>query len=107
MKGYMTTIKLFITKHWPILLLLLLQIITHSVWFFNFQYLTYGDSGVYVPSTQLELIKNSTQIYTTIGMGGVDLGVTTKPISLLHGIFAQLGLFYPISLKLIYFVPIL
>lgn len=96
----------FLKKNFVLIILLFLNLITHYVWVFNFDYLTFGDSRVYVPETQLELIKNSSQIYNSnANLGTVELSGGTKLIEFIHGISAYFGLNYNISFRLIYLYP--
>jgi len=75
----------FIKKNLVLISLLFLNIVTHTVWVFNLDYLTYGDARVYLPKTQNELLLNSTQIYNSnSNLGVVELSGGTKLIELIH-----------------------
>ncbi len=93
-------------RYWVLIALLALNIFTHKVWIFNTDFLTYGDARVYVQDTQLQLANDSTQIYSASNtLGNIELSGGTKLIELVHGLLAKVGVFYPISFRIIYLYP--
>ena len=77
-----------------LLIFIILNVLIHYVWFFDFSYLTSGDVGIYLPETQKELVINSTQIYNNNSFCDIDLGASSKLITLLHGVLSKIGINY-------------
>ena len=99
-------IKTFIKKYYLLIILLIINIIVHWCWVSNLQYITYGDSGIYLPETQKELVKNSVQIYeSNLNFGLLSLNAGYKVIEFFQGILAQLGIFYNISFRILFLWP--
>lgn len=96
-------IKAFIKNHYVLIILILIHVVTHYTWVFNFDYLTYGDARVYPPQMQPSLIANSGHIYATgLDLGSFELSGGANVIRLVHGVLASLGFFYNISFRVIY-----
>jgi hypothetical protein len=99
-------IKSFIKRYYLLILLVTINIIVHWVWFSNLHYLTSGDSSLYLPETQKELARNSVQIYdASTNFGQLSLNAGYNVIEFFQGVFAQLGIFYNISFRILYLWP--
>jgi len=97
----------FLKDNWSIVLFLLINLYSHKEWVLNNNYLTNGDSGIYLYSKSNELISDSFSVFDTKGLGSFDITMSSKPLVLLHGLLYQIGLDYNNSFKLIYAFPII
>jgi hypothetical protein len=86
-----------------LILLLFLSTIFHHQWFFDFSPLTHGDWWFYFTETQKEFF-DLPQLWTTGGLGGVNLGSSMYPILAIWGSLSQV-LSFQLLERLIYFWP--
>lgn len=85
----------------PVLLLALITVIVHHVWFFNLSPITYGDWTI----DHIEKVKEHLSLPTIWkgenNLGGVDLGIFFWPLQLLIGLLANFN-FAPAFLERIF-----
>ncbi len=107
LNNFFRTIYDLVVKHRVFIVVLAISIGVHWLWVFNLEYITYGDARVYVPETQRELLQNAFYIYNnSTNLGSIEISGGTKLIELVHGAFANLGMYYPVSFHFIYLYPI-
>ncbi len=84
-------------------ILLLISIFLHHVWFFSSSILTSGDWGFYYQETMRSFLQFPS-IWTPVGLGSVDLGLTWYPIGILWGLLGYLC-DYGCAERIIYIYP--
>lgn len=90
----------------PILILVIISILVHHVWFFNLSPITWGDWSV----DSLEKIKEYVSLpriwFADSGLGGLNFGISFWPFIFIAGILAKLNLNIYLVERLVFLWPI-
>lgn len=87
----------------PLLILLLIALVTHWRWFFNYSILTYGDWGFFFTEKMKEFL-SFPFLWSRLGFGAVDFGLSMYPAYLLYGFLSKFTDF-AVSERIVYLFP--
>lgn len=93
-------------NNWAAYVLLVMSILIHHVWMFRTDYITHGDTSVWILETQKELIVNSLSAYTTnVSLGTLSLSGGFNSIMVVYGFLAEMGIDYNLALRIMILWP--
>src|SRR3989338_9639367 len=82
-----------LTPHFlPVVLIILISVFVHHVWFFNFSPITYGDWTIDYIEKVKEFLSLPTVWRGENNLGGVDIGIFFWPLQFLIGLLAYFNI---------------
>jgi hypothetical protein len=102
----MSAIRRFLHNNNYLIALILISAITYLPWITGGKYITFGDSSVYLPNTQRDLVTNALSIYTSnTSLGALQIMSSYNPILMLYGLLADIHIYYSYALRILLLWP--